>query len=170
MSIWDTFFAKTNAAPDFTSRLHKKVDSLFPNKSPEEILLATCIAGLMARVAYADMKIENSEKDSMKKALSHLSNLNKEEVDAITTLAIDEVKDLAGLENHLYCKPISENLSEMERFDIVKALFELAASDGGASNNEGEEIRYICTALLLEHKHFIAARAGVLDKLDSLKN
>lgn len=169
MSILDTIFGKAKTSSDFTSRLHKKVDTLFPGKPAEEIILATCVAGLMARVAYADLVINDNEKDSMKKALTHLSTLTSEEVDAITTLAIDEIKDLAGLENHLYCRPISENLSEMERFNILKALFQLAASDGGASHQEGEEIRQVCTGLLLEHKHFIAARAGVLDKLDSLK-
>ena len=169
MGIWDTFFKQSSASSDFTSRLHKKVDQLLPEKSQEETLLITCLAGLLARVAFIDFNIDEREKESMREALSDLKLLTKKEVDAVVEISLDEIKDLSGLENHLYCKPICESLSIEERFNILKVLFRLSAADEGSSHQETEEIRQICNSLLLEHKHFVAARATVKDSIDALK-
>lgn len=168
MGIWNQFFAKTSLTPDFSSQLHEKIFKRLPSHSEENVLIITCVAGLLARVAFIDFDFDARERESMSQALKEL-DVSDEEVQVIIDIAIDEIKQLSGLENHLYCYPISEMLSVEKRYQIVQALFNLAASDDGVSEKESEEIRQINTGLLLEHKHFISARAHVLDKLDSLK-
>ena len=170
MGIWEHFFAKTSLTPDFSSQLHEKIFNRLPDRNEETILTLTCIAGLMARVAFIDFHIDERERQNMLDALAEFDDLKPGESEVITDIALEEIKNLSGLENHLYCYPISETLCLNERFNIVKALFTLAASDDGVSEKESEEIRQITKGLLLEHKHFIAARAYVLEKLDSLKN
>jgi uncharacterized tellurite resistance protein B-like protein len=121
-------------------------------------------------VAFTDMEIHEKEVTNIKSSIEEWTDLNSEEAAAITTLAISEVKDLAGLENHKYCHPLNDILSTQQKYGLLKSLFAIAAADGNVDNNEAEEIRVIATGLLLEHKHFISAKATILDKLGALKS
>lgn len=169
MGLLNTFFGKHSNSQEFGNKLHQKVTKLMPNADEKDQLHLACIAGLYARVAYVDMKIHPDEQSLMEKSLIQWGKFDQDQAQAITLMAIEHVQELSGLENHLYCIPLSENLSNEKRYGLLTSLFALAASDGGVDNNESEEIRHISKGLLLEHKHFISARATVLDKLDALK-
>lgn len=171
MSLWTAFKESLTAkkSEEFSSRLHEKTAAHFPDKDENFQVKAACLSGLMARIAFADLKIEESEKETIVSALAQGMNLSQEEAKTLTDLCLEEVKDLAGVENHLYCLPLRESLSEQERYQILVTLFKVAAADGNVENLEGEEIRNISKGLLLEHKHFISARSTVLEYLGSLK-
>ncbi len=177
MSIWKNFLNEVkshveslsgDSSQNFTSRLHQKVSQLLPNRSEEDHLKIACLSGLMARVAYNDLKIDDNERQVILDSLKKWTNVNDDEATAIADLCLSEVKDLAGIENHLYCLPLRESLSLEERFNIVVSLFAVAAADGNVENSESEEIRNINHGLLLEHKHYISARSTVLEKLGAL--
>lgn len=167
MAFFDFF--KSPETNSFAGRLQQKVASLLPNSDNEEKLLVACVAGLLARVAYIDFKIHESELLKMRGALNEWTDLDSHDIQAIVTLAIEEIKDLAGLENHTYCAPLNELLNPDQRYALLEGLFALAASDGEVESRESEEIRLITQGLRLEHKHFIAARATVLEHLKALK-
>lgn len=172
MSIWKTLVEALGGEEkeEFTSRLHEKLTKKFPHKSEEFHLKAACLSGLMARIAFADLKIEESEKIVITESLVKWMKMSEDEASALAHLCTEEVKELAGVENHLYCLPLRESLSINERYQIVETLFSIAAADGTVENQESEEIRNINTALLLEPKHFTAARATVLEYLASLRD
>lgn len=168
MAFWDTFKQEKNKNSNL-SRLHQKISELLPNHSENDLIKVACIAGLLARIAYVDLKIEKGEVETMKTALKEWSNLDELMVEAIVNLSVDEIKDLAGLENHKYCHPLNDILDNDEKFKLLTSLFAVAAGDGSVESMESEEIRVITKGLLLEHKHYIAARATVLEKLKALK-
>lgn len=172
MSIWKTLVDALGGEEkeQFTSRLHEKLTKKFPDKAEEFHLKAACLSGLMARIAFADMKIDESEKVFIKESLVKWMKMSEEEGTLLANLCTDEIKDLAGIENHLYCLPLRESLPVSERYQIVETLFAIAAADGSVENQESEEIRNINNALLLEPKHFTAARATVLEYLASLRD
>jgi len=173
MSFWEllssSFSNNTSNSQEKVSQLHQKIVQLFPDKEDEEVVELTCLAGLLARVAYVDFDLHENEQKKIEEALIQRCHLPKEEAKRVSSLATEEIKELSGLENHLYCHPLTKQASDQKRYSILECLFQLAASDGEVSNLESEEIRQISTSLLLEHKHFIAARAKVLDTLASLK-
>lgn len=175
MSLWKTFTENLanalmdNKSEEFTSRLHEKIAKEFPSRDESFQVKAACLSGLMARIAFADLRIEETERSSIENSLVKWMELSQEEAKGLTKLCLDEVQDLAGIENHLYCLPLRESLPEQERYQILVTLFHVAAADGNVENMESEEIRNICKALLLEHKHFISARSTVLEFLGSLK-
>ena len=171
MSLWNVFKESLTAkkSAEFSSRLHEKIASHFPDRDESFQVKAACLSGMMARIAFADLKIEDSEKATIIEALKEGMGLSSHEANTLTELCLEEVKDLAGIENHLYCLPLRESLSEQERYQILITLFKIAAADGNVENLEGEEIRNISKGLLLEHKHFISARSTVLEHLGSLK-
>ncbi|MGB0452725.1 MAG: TerB family tellurite resistance protein [Bacteriovoracaceae bacterium] len=171
MGFWDAFknLTSNDSKDPYHSGLHSKAKVIFPDGSEEDLITWTCIAGLLARVAYADLKIQPKEKDHMITALETWTDFGREKSEKLATLAIDEIQTLSGAENHRYCYALNDRMDNDNRYHLLEALFALAASDGGVASVETEEIRNITKALLLEHKHFISAKATVLDKLQSLK-
>lgn len=166
-------FIKSITAPESKTSLnsiHKALSEDFPNKTDEELLQVACIAGLLARVVYADMKLESGELEQMKSSLLEWTSIEKHEVDKIAEISLREFKSLAGLENHTYTRQLCETMNNDERYELLEALFAIAAGDGNVESKETEEIRLISKGLNLEHRHFIAAKATVRDKLNSLRS
>jgi uncharacterized tellurite resistance protein B-like protein len=169
MGFWELFKNEKQSSETNNSRLHDKMRKLLPEHPEQMLIKDACVAGLMARVAYIDRHIDEGEVETMKGALKEWTKLNEAEIKAIVTLAVDEIKDLAGLQNHKYCHPLNDYMDNDQKYEIIETLFAVAGGDGQVAENEVEEIRLINKGLRLEHKHFISARATVLDKLNSLK-
>ena len=159
MAFWEIF--KKEVEDSGHSQLRNELREELPELSDEKATEVACIAGLMARVAYVDFKLEDRE-------LSHI-NLEDEVVQRISDVAIRHIRELAGLENHLYVYPLREILDKQQRFNIVEALFALAAADEVVENIESEEIRLIASGLELSDQHFLAARAKVIGHLKALQ-
>ncbi len=140
--------------------LLQQIRNLLPTLPPEETLKIYCFSGLLARIAYNDLIITNQEKQQMQQLLQTWYNLTPDTAQKIVQLTIDHLKTLAGLDNHRYCSPLIELLSEEQRYNMIVALFQVARSDGQLSSSEQEEIRGIATALGLPHRHFVAARSS----------
>ena len=149
--------------------LHSKVILLFPQKSENEIAILSCVAGLLARVAFVDLDFDHSELEKMATILAQWGQIDSKESYELANLAYEEVKELGGLENHLYCHPLGTLLDIDKRRSLLGALFAIAASDESVSGLETEEIRLISKGLLLEPGDFIAAKFSVKDYLAALK-
>ena len=168
MNFWNLFKSVENTTSS-ESQLHEKIRELLPDAKDDTHIIVACVAGLMAQVAFSDMVVEEEEVHQMKKCLKEFSQLTEDQVEATVQVALENVKSLCGVENYLYTDPLSTMLDINSRFSLLKALFQIAASDGKAEEIESEEIRLITKGLLLEHKHFIAARATVAENLQVLK-
>lgn len=168
MAFWD-LFQSHQKNEDYRHSLYQKSKELFPIADEDQLIRLTCIAGLMARVAYSDLKIDESEVALIKNSIEAISEFNKNDSDALAELALKEIKVLAGQENHRYCYELNQHIDNNEKYQVLKLLFAIAAADGEVASVESEEIRHITKALLLEHKHYISAQATVRDKLKSLK-
>lgn len=154
---------------DLLNALHGKIVQEFPQIEEQQSIVLTCIAGLLARVAYRDLSIDDGEKSFMSEALSQWCQLDSKQAEAVTRLALSDIQNLAGADNHLYAYPLESIFSEEQKFALLKALFAMAAADGSVENLESEEIRTISQRLSLSHQHFIAARATVLESLEALR-
>lgn len=150
-------------------QLHAKVEQHFQGHDPEKLAILSCVAGLLARIAFVDMKLEEGEAQKMTTILARWGELDEREAGWLTQIAFDEVKNLGGLENHLYCHPLNNLLSKEQRQELLTALFAIAASDDSVSGEETEEIRLVAKGLLLEPGDFIAAKLSVKDYLAVLK-
>lgn len=172
MSFWDFFkFDQGDATKNHYNRLHERLEAHLPPESSEkDQAIMACLAGLLARVAYIDLKIECAEKSAMANILKKFTDFNQKTIQIAVETASDEMTDLAGIENHLYCTPLNDLLTQEERYHVLESLFAFAASDGVACAQESEEIRIIAKSLQLTHQHFLAARATVIENLANLKN
>lgn len=169
MAFWDLFTSNQKNDEDYKHGLYQKSKELFPDADENKLVRLTCIAGLMARVAYSDLNIDDNEIALIKKSIEEISEFDQKNSHALAELALKEIKVLAGQENHRYCYELNEHIDNDEKYQVLKLLFAIAAADGEVESVESEEIRHITKALLLEHKHYISAQATVRDKLKTLK-
>lgn len=167
MRFWERFIAKEVSKP--MSKLQESVLNQFPDYTEEKRVLLTCLAALSARIAYVDFEISPKEKDAMIQALKKWMNLSDKEADFVSTKALEEVVELSGIEPRSYCTALNEFLDNTQKLHVLETLFQISASDSNVEDHESEEIRIIATGLLLEHKHFIAARATVANFIGALK-
>lgn len=167
MAFWDLF--KKQAQESNQSRLYDELKAELPDLDEVTLIKVACIAGLMARVAYVDFKLDASELAHIKSSLASWTDFDDEVIELVSSVAINHIKQLAGLENHLYVHPLKEVLDVDARFKLAEALFALAAADLSVENIESEEIRLICRGLELSDQHFLAARAKVLTHLKALQ-
>ena len=168
MNFWDIFNKKEDK--EEVSGLRQKIIAHFPDMDENRQIMLASISGLCARVAFVDFEVCLSETKAIEAALTKWMELNKEESIFISELAISEVKELAGLDNRGYCTALNDLLDNTQKLHILETLFQISAADGKVEQNESEEIRIISKGLLLEQKHFIAARATVAKYIGALKS
>ena len=116
-----------------------------------------------------DLDISTQESSTIVSILEEDLGIDTDSARKITEISIEQTKLLSGIENHRYTEPLCEILDINARYQVLKSLFHVAASDGNADNAECEEIRIITKGLKLEQKHYAAARASVKEYLGSLK-
>lgn len=167
MAFWDIF--KKEVKESNQSQLYEELRRELPDLSDEKATIIACVAGLMARVAYVDFKLDAGEVIHMNDVLREWTEFDESTVELIAQTSVRHIKEFAGLENHLYVYPLKNTLDRDSRFRLVEALFALAAADGSVENIESEEIRIICKGLELSDKHFLSARAKVAKHLRSLQ-
>jgi uncharacterized tellurite resistance protein B-like protein len=166
-------FLKTlNTSPtktNYAHSLHEKLHLALPDAAEDRLVVVACLAGLMARIAYVDFKVTAEEEQHIKIALANWTDFDGKTIDVIAHTAIEEIKELAGIDNHLYVHALKEYFSAPELYKLIEALFALAASDGEVIGLEAEEIRVICKGFDLSNQHYLSARATVLEQLSALK-
>jgi uncharacterized tellurite resistance protein B-like protein len=124
--------------------------------SDAELRKLSLAGGLMARVAYADQQVSQSENDAIIQALKQHWQLSDR---AAAVVAKAAEKAVAGdMDYYRLTRSFFEATDEDERLRFLDVLFAVAASDGQATFNEVEEIRTISSGLLLSHKQFIDAK------------
>ena len=159
-----------NSSTSQSGSLERKLKAKFPSIGENMLAEIACMAGLLGRVAFVDLNIDDSEKkEYFTKPSEKWLEIDESLSQKITKVTCDEIELLAGTENHQYTQYLKDNLDTTKRYKILEMLFSVAASDGNADNLESEEIRVISKGLGLEHKHFVAARIGVKEYLGSLK-
>ena len=151
------------------SSLFSVLQNEYPQMNEEGILITSCVAGLLARVAYVDFHLDVKEQEVMKDLLGQFHFIANIDPCIVAQIAIKHIKEMAGLENHLYVHPLKNLLSKDERYNIIQSLFLIAASDGSVEVVESEEIRLITKGFELSNQHFLAARAEVAKFLKSLR-
>jgi uncharacterized tellurite resistance protein B-like protein len=115
--------------------------------------------GLMARVAYVDRDIQDSEFEAMEIAIEKNWGIPEVQATLVAEVAASEIgKDL---DYYSISRGFFESTTQDERLRFVDVLFAVADGDGGVSHYEIEEIRTIATVLKLSHKQFIDAKLKI---------
>ncbi|EPZ7319520.1 TerB family tellurite resistance protein [Vibrio mimicus] len=119
------------------------------------------IACLLTEVAGADHQISLPEQQAKSALLKHLLSIDDEEAAALLARAEQQVKQSASLYD--FTSQL-RNLSQTQRFELVKAMWEVANADGTIDPLEDAVIRKAAELLYVDHSQFIRAKLMAADK------
>jgi putative ABC transport system ATP-binding protein len=100
-------------------------------------------ANALARLAFVDGQVTDTERDAMRIALQRTGRLQPEEVELALELAVTQ----ARLQPGTAAASAIDNIDGERRRDLVDALYLIAAADGEVSALERAEIDRICREL-----------------------
>ncbi|EEY98166.1 hypothetical protein VOA_001984 [Vibrio sp. RC586] len=119
------------------------------------------IACLLTEVAGADHQISPSEQQAKFALLKHLLSIDEEDATALLARAEQQVKQSASLYD--FTSQL-RNLSQPQRFELIKAMWEVANADGSIDPLEDAVIRKAAELLYVDHTQFIRAKLQATDK------
>lgn len=128
------------------------------NKQDQNPHLA--MACLLAEVSGADHDITGEEEQAKKDLLAKLTGLETEQAAELIIEANERIKQSASI--YEFTSQLRE-LSQQARFDVIKALWEVAHADGDIDPLEDAVIRKAAELLYVEHSEFIRAKLMVVD-------
>ena len=125
-------------------------------KESEEIDAALAAAALMFEVVWADHEIAASELNLMSTLLQQLFDVSSERLDEIHR--ITRANHDASVGVFPFTRAINEQLSQDEKFAILKAMWGIALADAQIDAFEEHTIRRIADLLYVPHQRFIEAK------------
>ena len=93
----------------------------------------------LARVAYADSKVSDSERDEMRRILHEVAKLEPAEVEFIMELSMMQKRAKAGIDNRVMNPALDKDRAE----HFLNSLYAIAQADGVTSSEEIVEIEAI---------------------------
>lgn len=130
-------------------------------KIPEEDLRKLgLVGGLMAKVAYVDREVTDSEFDGMAKAIETYWDVSPQLAAFVAEVAISAVD--ATYDSFRMMRELVTVTTEDERRKFLDVMFAIASADGQISYGETEEIRQIAKGINLTHKDFIDSKLRIL--------
>lgn len=125
----------SEAVSEGTSRMLNLLEKHDPHSAN---YLAT-FSFALARIAYADGKISDSERDEMRRILHEVAKLEPAEVEFILELSMMQKRAKAGIDNRIKNPAFDKDRAE----HFLSSLYAIAQADGNASSEELVEIESI---------------------------
>lgn len=119
------------------------------------------IACLLCEVAGADYQINSVEQDAKLHLVQRLLGLEEQEAHTLIEKAEEQIKDSASL--YEYTTQLRE-LTQETRFELIKAMWEVAHADGEIDPLEDAVIRKSAELLYVDHHEFIRAKLMTTNK------
>lgn len=113
------------------------------------------IACLLSEVAGADHQIDEQEQQAKLTLLKRLLDLDQEEAQQLLTRADEQISHSASLYD--FTSQLRE-LTQDRRFELIKAMWEVAHADGEIDPLEDAVIRKAAELLYVDHSQFIRAK------------
>ncbi len=119
------------------------------------------IACLLSEVAGADHQINENEQSAKLHLVQRLLDLDKQEAHVLIEKADEQIKQSASLYD--FTSQLRE-LSQETRFELIKAMWEVAHADGEIDPLEDSVIRKSAELLYVDHHEFIRAKLMTIEK------
>jgi len=139
------------------------IKALFSSNAdePEQIDVSLAAAALMFEVVWADHDVSEDELAAMTTLLQQLFALGPAQVD--TLIDLTQANHDASVGVFPFTRALNEQLSQDEKFDVLKAMWTIALADAQIDAFEEHTIRRIADLLYIPHQRFIEAKLAVRD-------
>ena len=137
--------------------------------APERAQYIAAFAFLLARVADADLEVEDRERGAMQRMLVEHAGLSDHEAGMVSELAVMRSEELAGTAN-IHVSRLFRDISQpAQRLQLIECVFAVAAADDDVSIAEGNEVFLIGEELGVSRNDVLAIRARHRDQLAEFK-
>jgi uncharacterized tellurite resistance protein B-like protein len=127
--------------------------------SADRAEFVAAFAGLLVRVAHADVEICADEQEAMRQLIAEHAELPDTEAAIVAELVTARVTGMEGIEYAELTRSFNDIASVHQKEQLIDSLFAIAAAGTHVSVAEDEEIRAVARALLLTHDQFAAIRS-----------
>ncbi len=113
-------------------------------------------AALLIEVATIDQEFDAREFETMQGILQNKFDISAEECAELTNLAQQEKDDASS--TYQFTRLVNDHFDNQEKFDLVKAMWDIAYADGQLDKYEEYIIRKVSDLLYVAHGDFIRAK------------
>jgi|CXWL01.1.fsa_nt_gi tellurite resistance protein len=152
-------------APDAVRAIVSRFDHLEPRRAR----FVASFAGVLARVAHADLAVTEAETLRGQQLLVERGHLNPEEAAVAMELARQRSELYGGTEDFLVTREFAGLASDEEKRDLLECCFAVAAADGGISGPEESRLKQIASELGLAASDLSLVRSRWNDHRDVLR-
>jgi uncharacterized tellurite resistance protein B-like protein len=159
----------SDVPPEARDRLAQIVERYLADADDATRRIVTAVAGLLAKVAYADGHYSVQEEATIQKELSRVHGLSQAGVDAICGLLADQISHVALLGDHDWTRDLRELADRELRVEVLEVLIEMAVADQVLKHEEQTQLRRLAKALSLTQDDYNTLQAKHRNKLSTLR-
>jgi len=149
------------AETDSVRRIAARLDKL----DPQIAKYLAAFSYVLARVAHADLEIDEAETNKMQEIVQEVGRLSEEEAVLVVEIAKSQTRVLGGTENYVVTREFRRVSTPEQRGRLLECLYAVAAADGSISTVEAQEIRSIAEELGLSREEANSLRSRYRDQL-----
>ena len=127
-----------------------------PSVETEEITASLALAALMVRIAKSDDDYATAECERIDAVLSVLYSLSTAQASALRLRA--EALEADAPDTVRFTRAIKEEVPYEERFDVVRALWQVVLADGARDDEEDALMRLLASLLGVSDRDSAIAR------------
>jgi uncharacterized tellurite resistance protein B-like protein len=127
-------------------------------------------AYVLARVAHADLDIDEGETLEMERIATSVASLSSAEAALVVQIAKTQVRLLGETENYVVTREFRNISTREQRGKLLQCLYAVAASDGTISGVESAEIAGVGEELGFTRAEINALRSTYRDKLSEFQD
>ncbi|MFV8781568.1 TerB family tellurite resistance protein [Microbulbifer sp. SA54] len=114
-------------------------------------------AALLAEIATADHKVDESEHAALVHLLQEHYQLDADTAQAMIERALKQRNEATSL--YEFTQTVNDNFSDQEKYQLIKQMWQVAFADGEIDAFEEHLIRRVSELVYLPHGLFTRARA-----------
>jgi uncharacterized tellurite resistance protein B-like protein len=152
--------------PDTVRRISAQLERL----EPEAAKFLAAFAYVLARIANADLRIDDSETEEMERIVSEVAHLSEAEAVLAVEIAKSQTRLLGGTENYVVTRQFRRMSTREQRVDLLRCIYAVAAADGTITGEESAEILAIAEELGFTRPEANALRGEYRDKLSEFQS
>ncbi len=127
-------------------------------------------AYVLARIAHADLEIDESETTEMLAIVQRVVGLEDAEAVLVVEIAKSQARTLGGTQDYVVTREFRRISTRAQRGMLLECLYAVAAADGSISSEESAEIVKIGEELGFTRPESNSLRSQYRDKLAEFQN
>ena len=161
--------ASEQRAQDGDTETVRRIAARLEGLPPEQRTFVAAFAYVLARVANADLRIEEAEARAMERIIAASAGLGPAESALVVEIAKSQARLAGGTENYVVTREFRRVSTPEQRLALIDCLYAVAAADESVTTLESTEIAKVADELGVTPPEVLAIRTRYRDKLAVLR-